>query len=272
MPLQAILFDWSGTLSHDLDVVLKTQNEQFIAIGALPRALEEQDKFYAERGQRQMVGAQEITKQFYQSEMELPYMKWYSRFTDCPKERIDKIFFEIYTRNAHETSIIPGAENVLQYLKINCIKSLVLSASQQPHIEKEIARYNLEGLFDEVKGSCYDKRDDIKELMNKHGLIPYKTIFIGDMVHDVETALHAGIISVAVSHPKSSYTIKEKLLKANPHYIIEDIKSLIPLAELLRQWPISELMPHQTYEERPIMIENETNFKSLAARLRRSVR
>jgi phosphoglycolate phosphatase len=68
-----------------------------------------------------------------------------------------------------------------------------------------------------------DKREKIREILHTHSLDPRETMFVGDMVHDVETAKHGGVLDVAVL---SGFDRIEKLLSAQPTIIAKDIAAV----------------------------------------------
>jgi phosphoglycolate phosphatase-like HAD superfamily hydrolase len=68
-----------------------------------------------------------------------------------------------------------------------------------------------------------DKREKIREIVSTHALDPRETMFVGDMVHDIETARHGGILDVAVL---TGFDPIEKLLPARPTVIARDLAAL----------------------------------------------
>jgi phosphoglycolate phosphatase-like HAD superfamily hydrolase len=68
-----------------------------------------------------------------------------------------------------------------------------------------------------------DKREKIREILETHSLNPRETMFVGDMVHDIETARHGGVLDVAVL---SGFDRIEKLIPAHPTIIARDIAAV----------------------------------------------
>ena len=68
-----------------------------------------------------------------------------------------------------------------------------------------------------------DKREKILKILKIHHLNPEETMFVGDMVHDIETARHGGVLDVAVL---TGFDPLHKLMPANPTVIVRDIFSL----------------------------------------------
>jgi ADP-ribose pyrophosphatase YjhB (NUDIX family) len=69
----------------------------------------------------------------------------------------------------------------------------------------------------------WDKRQKIHDILTENGLKPEETLFIGDMEHDIDTAKHGGIHSVAVL---TGYNTLEQLRRAEPDLIVEHLREL----------------------------------------------
>lgn len=68
-----------------------------------------------------------------------------------------------------------------------------------------------------------DKRQKIHELLDTHNLDPVDTMFVGDMVHDIETAQHGGVFSVATL---TGYDPPERLAAAKPDLTVSNLHGL----------------------------------------------
>ena len=100
---------------------------------------------------------------------------------------------------------------------------IILSSTNQNHIEEKIIENKLNNIFLSVKASVYNKIQVIPELMKKHNFKPEESIFVGDMVHDVETGKAVGIKTIALTW---GYNSRSKLLIANPRFLIDNIKEI----------------------------------------------
>ena len=90
-------------------------------------------------------------------------------------------------------------------------------------MEREIKENNLQDFFSDVNGSVHDKTEVVSEIMQKNNFKPAETIYVGDMVHDIETGIKAGIITVIVA---CGYQSKKVLLEKNPDFLIENLEEL----------------------------------------------
>ena len=77
--------------------------------------------------------------------------------------------------------------------------------------------------FEVAYTEIMDKREKIREILKTHDLNPNETMFVGDMIHDIETARHGGVLDVAVL---TGFDTIEKLLPSKPTIIAVDIASI----------------------------------------------
>ncbi len=77
--------------------------------------------------------------------------------------------------------------------------------------------------FKQAYTQALDKRKVILHLLAEHDLDASRTVFIGDMVHDIETARHAGVLSCAVL---TGYDSLRKLKAANPDLLFRNLREV----------------------------------------------
>lgn len=203
--IKNIIFDWSGVLSDDFKTV-------FLVISILFREL---------------VG-RELTIKEFQDEYCLPYMKfWHKYLPGLEKETCDRLFLEAIKR-VPDPGPFKNAKKVLDELKRKKIRMFVLSSHPTDKLMIEVNNYGFSDHFTEVKGSVHDKVDVIRALVEENAIGRENTLYIGDMVHDIDAGKNAGIKTVAIT---SGYDPVERLRAANPDIIIHDI---IELLDILR--------------------------------------
>jgi ADP-ribose pyrophosphatase YjhB (NUDIX family) len=86
--------------------------------------------------------------------------------------------------------------------------------------ERQLDDFGLRGLFEATYSGVLDKREMIHRILEIHGLDPAETAMVGDMTHDVETARHGGISSVAVL---TGYNHPEILAQVRPDLTVPDL-------------------------------------------------
>lgn len=80
--------------------------------------------------------------------------------------------------------------------------------------------------FEETYAGVLDKREVIGNILEKHNLVKDETAFVGDMTHDVETAKHGGISSIAVL---TGYHHAEVLAGVRPDITVPDLGVLVKM-------------------------------------------
>jgi phosphoglycolate phosphatase len=198
--IKNIIFDWSGTLIDDVIFTYSATMKVF-----------------------EKIGLENITLGKFKKEFTLPYMNFYKKFKkDANKEIIDKLFDEELNL-INESKLFPETKEVLDFLKQRKIKMIILSSYLQESLEKEIKENNLQNFFLDINGGVYNKIQVIAEIIHKNSFKPQKTIYVGDMIHDIDAGKKAKVITVAVSH---GYQLKQTLLEKNPDFLIENLKEL----------------------------------------------
>ena len=193
------IFDWSGTLSDD-------QRTVYAACMGLFDELE----------------VKRISYEEFRREMTLPYMNFYRKYTGAPKEELDSIFIK-KIHALPDPLPFDGALEMLTKLRSAGVKMAVLSSVPQSKIDREVIEYGFDGFFEGVYASAHDKRHLVERITAEQSFVAAETCMVGDMVHDIDTAKHAGLKSVAVTW---GYDSKEKLAPANPDVILGEIGSL----------------------------------------------
>ncbi len=201
MKIKSVIFDWSGVLSSDWDATFHVTNEIL--------------EFWG----RNKMSAQEFRKRY-----ELPWMNFYRKINLKVDPKWEYAEWEKrFPKYCHLIKPLPHGLETLKWLKEKGVKVVLLSSHNHKLLEREIKEYGYTGFIDAVDGSNENKMDKIHALLEEHEIEKESTLYVGDMCHDVETAKHAGVTSVAVL---SGYDTKEKLERAQPDYILKDVGEL----------------------------------------------
>ncbi|MCX7713644.1 MAG: HAD hydrolase-like protein, partial [Chthoniobacterales bacterium] len=100
---------------------------------------------------------------------------------------------------------------------------------KKAHFEKQASSLGVRDLFTATYTEVMDKREKIRWLLAEHGLKARETVFIGDMVHDVETARHGGVLSIAVL---TGFDPVEKLIPAKPDILVQNLRMIFPFFDI----------------------------------------
>ncbi|MCP4761099.1 MAG: HAD family hydrolase [archaeon] len=143
-----------------------------------------------------------------------------------------EIAISIYTKfNTYkkEAKIYDGIDKLIKFLSGKGKKLAILTNQTKRHAEEALEKYDLKKYFVEVMGvneapKTKPDPDGILKLCEKYGIKKTRTVFIGDMVTDIQAGLSAGIkstISVA-----SGLAKKEKLMDQKPNIIVNNTTEL----------------------------------------------
>jgi len=199
--IKNVLLDWSGTLADDLSAVLKATNLIFSEYGRDPLTLEE-----------------------FRLHFRLPFSGFYADLLpEATAEGLEALYERFFHGLNDEIELLPGAPEFLQFCRTTNRRAFLLSSIKTSHFEIQGGRLGVLEDFEVAYTEIMDKREKIREILHAHSLDPRETMFVGDMVHDIETAKHGGVLDVAVL---SGFDRIEKLLSAQPTIIAKDIAAV----------------------------------------------
>jgi phosphoglycolate phosphatase len=199
--IRNVILDWSGTLADDLSAVLKATNLIFAEYGRDPLSLEE-----------------------FRSHFRLPFSGFYDdMLPEATAEGLEALYERFFHGLNDSIDLLPGARDFLDFCRATSRRTFLLSTIKTSHFEIQAARNGVRDHFEVAYTEIMDKREKIREILRIHALDPRETMFVGDMVHDIETARHGGVLDVAVL---TGFDRIEKLLPANPTIIARDIASV----------------------------------------------
>lgn len=194
LPVDTIVFDFNGTIVDDRDVCLELLNDALIEKGHLP-----------------------ITLDRYLSIFTFPIIDYYRKagFRFAPEGEDD--FVELaHSFDRHYLARFPEIkpfDDILPTLKRYQGKKrlIVLSATEQGNLEKELRLLGLDSYFDAVIGIktifAPSKVQEAKDFFSSHAFNPKTTVFIGDTLHDEEVATILKAHSILVTRGHQSETV-----------------------------------------------------------------
>lgn len=196
-----LIFDWSGTLVDDLPPVLDATNHVLKYYGKSPMDREE-----------------------FRRRFRLPYREFYEEvLPEVPLEELEDHFRKGFAESEGKVTPLPHSREKLEWCRDHGIRAFVLTSMDAPSFYSQLKDFGFEEFFEETYAGVLDKRELILGLVSDHGLDPGETAFVGDMTHDIDTAHHAGLTSVAVL---SGYTHAGPLSEARPHITVQDLEGL----------------------------------------------
>ena len=208
--LRNLLLDWSGTLVDDLPPVIGATN------------------FVLEKHGRRPLSREEFRQKF-----RLPFTEFYEEYLpDIPLHELDAAFHGHFVTIQDDVTPLPGLYEFLDFCRESGRRLFLLSSMKREHYEVQSAKLGLAHYFEHPYVGVLDKRAKIGEVLEKHGLDRDETAFVGDMIHDVETARHGGVMSIAVL---TGYDSIEKLTPSKPDVVVSSLDALRKLLQDPRQ-------------------------------------
>jgi phosphoglycolate phosphatase len=198
--MRNIIFDWSGTLSNNVEIFHKACDIIFQKLGREPISDDEKKLHF-----------------------NIPYMLFWNRyFPDLTQEEEHKIFTETMIK-LEKPELYDGVTEVLQGLKAKGIRMFLISSDDYATLDPELEKSGISDLFEEVLGLIHEKEPAIREMITKHELDTAETMFVGDSSGEMETAKKLGLVSVGITWGFQHRTVLEK---SEPDHLIDDIKEL----------------------------------------------
>ncbi len=199
--IRNLIFDWSGTLIDDFSCVLKTTNALFRYFRRPEMSLPE-----------------------FRTKFRLPFAEFYAeQLPEVSEEKRESLYEQFFQKFEDGICLLPGAREILSFCKATGRRRYLLSTIQTASFETQVARLGIRDFFEHAETRVLDKREKIQEMLSIHNLNPVETAFVGDMVHDIETARRGGIWAVAVL---TGFDPPEKLLSATPDLVVRNLEVL----------------------------------------------
>ena len=203
------IFDWSGTLVDDLTMVLDATNYVL--------------KFYDKPI---------LTRQEFKERFRLPYIGFYEEvLPGIPLVELEDHFRAGFAQSAASgvtSPLLPYALDFLEFLRKRGIRMFILSSMDAQAFEEHAIELSVDHYFEASYAGILDKREQIHQLLEKHELSASETVFVGDMTHDVETAKHGGVASIALL---TGYQSEQQLLSVEPDYLMTNLAEVREILE-----------------------------------------
>jgi phosphoglycolate phosphatase-like HAD superfamily hydrolase len=204
-----LIFDWSGTLVDDLGPVIEATNAVLAKYQIAP-----------------------LDREAFRRSFRLPYREFYAELLpDIPLDELESHFRPAFDNAVTAVTVLPHARQKLEWCAAFGIRCFVLTSMDTLAFERQMDEFGLRGYFEATYSGVQDKREIIHEILETHRLIPAETAFVGDMTHDVETARHGGVSSIAVL---TGYNHAEILAAVRPDLTVPDLGVLRTLFDRRR--------------------------------------
>lgn len=196
-----LIFDWSGTLVDDLPPVLEATNHVFSIYGVAP-----------------------LDREAFRLRFKLPYREFYEEILPgVPLDELEVHFRQAFAASTAPVTILPHAREKLEWCRQQGIRCFVLTSMDSEAFAKQLVDLQLAEFFEATYSGVLDKRERILGILEAHRLEPTESAFVGDMTHDIDTARHGCMTSIAVL---TGYTHAGALAAARPDLTVPDLDVL----------------------------------------------
>lgn len=202
----ALLLDWSGTLVDDLPPVIEATN----------RILAQ-------------YGRPELSRDAFREAFRLPFTGfWEEQLPGVGIEELEPLYHEFFDDIQDAVTELPGVRSFLDFCAATGRRMFLLSSIKREHFVRQAAQLGLADYFEQAYVEVWNKKEKIGAILKAHRLDARETLFVGDMVHDIETAKHAGVLAVATL---TGYDPPAKLAAAEPDITVRSLEGLQRMLE-----------------------------------------
>lgn len=196
-----LIFDWSGTLCNDMDLTIEATNYVLSRYGAAP-----------------------LSKERFREEFQLPYPDYYAwKLPQAKLEDLENHYRHAFDHSRTPVVLLPHAREFMEFCAALGIRCFALTSMDPKAFDLQARMLGIMPFFEHVHSGIHNKEQHIPTLMQKHGLVPEETAFIGDMQHDINAAHRVGITGIGVL---TGYNNARQLSSAKPDLIVPDLNIL----------------------------------------------
>jgi phosphoglycolate phosphatase len=212
MTIQAVLFDFDGTIADTLEVIVKITN-RFANEFGYPPTTSEQLVYLKNISSRQILQNSQI------SIFLLPLLL--RRVRQEMKQEIPNI------------QPIPGMPSMLKQLQQHPNLQLgIVTSNQEDNVQLFLETHQLDRVFSFLKSgrTIFGKHKLLKKAIEQENLSPQQVLYVGDETRDIEASRKTSIASVAVTWGFNSQQI---LQEYHPDFLISHPQQLL---EIVQNW------------------------------------
>lgn len=202
-----VIWDWNGTLINDAHIACAAVNDILNDLGR-PN-IDMNDYYHLMR---------DGMDHYYD----------YLFYPDkAPFEQLVVWFSKYYDIGVKNACLHEGVIDVLKTLSENGVNQVIVSSSHKDKVRRDAAAFGIDGYFDDILGAddllIGSKTERARLYLERKGIAPERTLVVGDMTHDRDTAEGIGARYVVI--PKGHQN--ESVLKAKGINTISDVREVV---------------------------------------------
>lgn len=195
------IFDWSGTIVDDLGPVVDATNHVYREHGLL-----------------------ELDREGFRRDFRLPYDEfWAETLPDISLDEIERLFRIGFSASDATVPILPAARECLDAIRDAGGRLFVLSSMDATEFAVQASALGLSDHFEATYAGVIDKKSELAKMLRAHDMTPSETCFVGDMGHDIESALANDVVAIGVG---TGYFDMDRLAAFSPDMLLRDLDPL----------------------------------------------
>lgn len=204
--MKYLLWDFNGTIIDDLDVCIESEN---VII-------------------KRFLNRPPLTKEEYLHIFTFPVKDYYERvgfdWSRFSYEEVGDCWVKEYQARENTIKLHDGVKELLIEAKQKGIKNIIFSASKHKNLVEQTKMYGIYEYFDEIYGAndvyAYGKSDKASIVIKDKD--PKECLFLGDTLHDLESANAMGVECILIA---KGHQAKDILLEKTNN-VVDDIREV----------------------------------------------
>ncbi len=203
-----VIWDWNGTLLDDVNINLEIINI-----------------LLKERNLPLLDGVDK-----YKNLFSFPIIDFYKElgftFQSEPFEAVAREYAFLYDEKYPVAEVAYETEELLRKFKQAGVRQLIVSATEQSFLLKQVTYFEIEHLFTDILGTSdiyvKSKVSVAQRWMQENGVSPDEILFVGDTVHDKEVADSIGCECILVAKGHQS----KELLTFSGALVVDSVEDI----------------------------------------------
>lgn len=218
-----VMFDLDGTLMDSVPDLAAAVDKMLMLLGREPAGIERVRDWVGN-------GSRVLVRRALAGKLE------HEGVSDELADEALALFMQAYAGGHELTAVYPGVRECLDWLREREVKLAIITNKPAQFIEPLLEEKGLAGYFDWLVGgdTLPQQKPDPAALfwvMDKAGVAPGESLFVGDSRNDVRAAKAATVPCVALTY---GYNHGEPIADEHPALVLDDLRELVASAPGLR--------------------------------------
>ncbi len=218
-----VMFDLDGTLMDSVPDLAAAVDKMLMLLGRAPAGIERVRDWVGN-------GSRVLVRRALAGQLE------HDGVADELADEALALFMQAYAGGHELTAVYPGVRECLDWLREREVKLAIITNKPAQFIEPLLEEKGLAGYFQWLVGgdTLPQQKPDPAALfwvMDKAGVAPGESLFVGDSRNDVRAAKAATVRCVALTY---GYNHGEPIADEQPALVLDDLRELVASAPGLR--------------------------------------